>query len=98
MVIKRYLEPYFTSLFEVENPYPDDPPAESPLSENKGQYNNNDSIQKNQLLSDRSSIIPAAKPTFNIPSVEKLTDGYNAEEVEYYTEVVKHNISYGYLG
>lgn len=83
----------------VENPYPDDPPAESPLSENQGQYNNNNTIQKNQLLSDKSSIIPAAKtPTFNIPTVEKLNDEYNAEEVEYYTEVVKHNISYGYLG
>lgn len=83
----------------VENPYPDNPPAESPLSENQGQYNNNNTIQKNQLLSDKSSIIPAAKtPTFNIPTVEKLNDEYNAEEVEYYTEVVKHNISYGYLG
>lgn len=83
----------------VENPYPDDPPAESPLSENQGQYNNNNTIQKNQLLSDKSSIIPAAKtPTFNIPTVEKLNDEYNAEEVEFYTEVVKHNISYGYLG
>ena len=84
---------------KVENPYPDDPPVESPLSENQGQYNNNNTIQKNQLLSDKSSIIPAAKtPTFNIPTVEKLNDEYNAEEVEYYTEVVKHNISYGYLG
>lgn len=79
---------------KVENPYPDDPPVESPLSENQGQYNNNNTIQKNQLLSDKSSIIPAAKtPTFNIPTVEKLNDEYNAEEVEYYTEVVKHNIS-----
>ena len=42
----------------VENPYPDNPPAESPLSENQGQYNNNNTIQKNQLLSDKSSIIP----------------------------------------
>ena len=83
----------------VENPYPDNPPAESLLSENQGQYNNNKTLQKNQLLSDKSSIIPAAtKSTFNIPNVEKLNDEYNAEEVEYYTEVVKHNISYGYLG
>ncbi len=83
----------------VENPYPDNPSAESPLSENQGQYNNNNTIQKNQLLSDKSSIIPASKtPTFNIPTVEKLNDEYNAEEVEYYTEVVKHNISYDYLG
>ena len=84
---------------KVENPYLDIPSAETPLAENQGQYNNNKTIQKNQLLSDKSSIIPATKkPTFNIPSVEKLNDEYNAEEVEYYTEVVKHNISYGYLG
>ncbi|WP_303823516.1 DUF6017 domain-containing protein [Ruminococcus flavefaciens] len=84
---------------KVENPYLDIPSAETPLAENQGQYNNNKTIQKNQLLSDKSSIIPAAtKPTFNIPSVEKLNDEYNAEEVEYYTDVVKHNISYGYLG
>ena len=61
----------------VENPYPDNPPAESPLSENQGQYNNNKTLQKNQLLSDKSSIIPAAtKSTFNIPNVEKLNDEY----------------------
>lgn len=84
---------------KVENPYLDIPSAETPLSENQGQYNNNNTIQKNQLLSDKSSIIPAAtKPTFNIPNVEKLNDGYNAEEVDYYTEIVKHNIGYGYLG
>ena len=84
---------------KVENPYLDIPSAETPLAENQGQYNNNKTIQKNQLLSDKSSIIPAAtKSTFNIPSVEKLNDEYNAEEVEYYTDVVKHNISYGYLG
>ena len=83
----------------MENPYPDNPPAESLLSENQGQYNNNKTIQKNQLLSAKSSIIPAvAKSTFNIPTVEKLNDEYNAEEVEYYTEVVKQNIDYGYLG
>ena len=40
----------------------------------------------------------AKKPTSNIPSVEKLNDGYNAEEVEYYTEVVKQNIDYWELG
>ena len=83
----------------VENPYLDNPPAETPLSENQGQYNTYNSIQKNSLLSDKFSIIPAAaKPTFNIPSVEKLDDGYNAEEVEYYTEVVKQNIDYWELG
>lgn len=83
----------------VENPHLDNPPAETPLSENQGQYNTYNSIQKNSLLSDKSSIIPAAaKPTFNIPSVEKLNDGYNAEEVEYYTAVVKQNIDYWELG
>lgn len=45
---------------KVENPYPDIPSAETPLSENQGQYNNNNTIQKNQLLSDKSSIIPSA--------------------------------------
>lgn len=61
------------------------------------------SIKRNSLLSDKSSIIPAAaKSTSNIPSVEKtaerVTDRYNAEEVEYYTEVVKRNIGYWELG
>ena len=84
---------------KVENPYTDNPSAETPMPESNGQYNNNNTLQKNQLLSDKSSITPAAaKPTFNIPTVERQNDGYNAEEVEYYTEVVKHNISYGYLG
>ena len=57
------------------------------------------SIKRNSLLSDKSSIIPAAaKSTFNIPSVEKtaerVTDRYNAEEVEYFTEVVRKNLDY----
>ena len=83
----------------VENPYLDNPPAETPLSENQGQYNTYNSIQKNSLLCDKSSIILAAKkPTSNIPSVEKLNDEYNAEEVEYNTEVVKRNIDYWELG
>ena len=87
----------------VENPYLDTPPAENPLSEKQEQYNNNNTKQKNQLLCDKSSIIPAAaKPTFNIPSVEKsaerVTDGYNAEEVEYFTEVVRDNLDYWHLG
>ena len=84
---------------EVENPYLDNPPAETPLSENHGQYNTYNSIKRNSLLSDKSSIIPAAaKPTFNIPNVEKfaerVTDGYNAEEVKYFTEVVRENLDY----
>lgn len=63
----------------------------------------NNTKQKNQLLCDKSSIIPAAaKPTFNIPSVEKsaerVTDGYNTEEVEYFTEVVRDNLDYWHLG
>ena len=87
----------------VENPYLDTPIAETPLSENQGQYNNNNTKQKNQLLCDKSSIISAAaKPTFNIPSVEKsaerVTDRYNAEEVEYFTEVVRENLDYWHLG
>ena len=88
---------------KVENPYLDTPPAETPLSENQGQYNNNNTKKKNQLLCDKSSIISAAaKPTFNIPSVEKsaerVTDRYNAEEVEYFTEVVRENLDYWHLG
>ena len=88
---------------KVENPYLDTPPAETPPSENQGQYNNNNTKQKNQLLCDKSSIIsPATKSTFNIPSVEKsaerVTDGYNAEEVEYFTEVVRENLDYWHLG
>lgn len=61
------------------------------------------SIKRNSLLSDKSSIIPAAaKSTSNIPSVEKtaerVTDRYNAEEVEYFTEVVRENLDYWHLG
>lgn len=84
----------------VENLYPDIPSAETPLSENHGQYNNNNTLQKNQLRSDKSSIIPSAAipQVFNGENVEKSNEGYNAEEVEYYTEVVKQNIGYGYLG
>ena len=37
-----------------------------------------------------------------LPSVEKsanrVTDGYNAEEVEYFTEVVRENLDYWHLG
>ena len=85
---------------KVENPYPDIPSAETPLSENHGQYNTKEKIKNNQLLSDKSSIIPSAAipQTFNSGNVEKKNEEYNAEEVEYYTEVVKHNIGYGYLG
>ncbi len=88
----------------MENPYLDNPPTENPQSENHGQYNTKDKIQKNQLLSDKSSIIPSAPKSqvFNNGavenSVERPNDGYNAEEREIYTEIVKRNISYGYLG
>lgn len=84
----------------VENPYPDNPSAETPLSENHGQYNTKEKIKNNSLLSDKSSIIPSAAipQVFNSEYVEKPNEGYNAEEVEYYTEVVKENIGYGYLG
>ena len=89
---------------QVENPYLDNPPTENPQSANHGQYNTKDKIQKNQLLSDKSSIIPSAPKSqvFNNVtvenSVERQNDGYNAEEREIYTEIVKRNISYGYLG
>ena len=89
---------------KVENPYLDIPSAETPLAENQGQYNNNKTIQKNQLLSDKSPINPSAKKRqlFNNStvenSVERANEEYNEKEVEYYTEIVKHNISYGYLG
>ena len=89
---------------EVENPYLDNPPTETPLAENQGQYNTKKKIPNNQLRSDKSSIIPSAakQQVFNNSAVEKSderrTDGYNAEEVEYYTEVVKENIGYWELG
>lgn len=85
---------------KVENPYPDIPSAETPLSENHRQYNTKEKIKNNQLLSDKSSIIPSAAipQNFNSGNVGKKNEEYNAEEVEYYTEVVKHNIGYGYLG
>ena len=89
---------------KVENPYLDTPPAESPLSENQGQSNTKNKIPNNQLLSDKSSIIPSAAETqvFNNSAVEKSDgrkrEGYNAQEVEHYTEIVKRNIGYGHLG
>lgn len=88
----------------VENPYLDNPPAENPPSENQGQYNKKQNNKKNQLLCDKSSIIPSAQKaeTFNSGSVEKsndrMTERYNTEEVEYFTEVVKQNIGYWSLG
>ena len=64
----------------------------------------NKKIKKEKILSDKSSIIPSAEkqPVFNKSAVEKSdvrkTEGYNAEEVEYYTEVVRQNIGYWHLG
>ena len=88
----------------VENPYLDNPPAESPLSATQGQYNTKEKIKNNQLPIDKSSIIPSAakQQVFNNSAVENsdrgMTDRYNAEEVEYYTEIVKENIDYWHLG
>ena len=89
---------------EVENPYLETPSAVSPLPENQGQSNTKKKIQKKSLLCDKSSIIPspAKQQVFNNRTVENsddgVTDGYNADEYEYYTEVVKRNISYWSLG
>jgi len=89
---------------ETENLYLDSPSTETPTSENQGQYNTKDKIQKNQLPSDKSSIIPS--PTkmqiFNNSAVEKyderMTERYNQEEIDKYTELVKQNIGYWQLG
>jgi hypothetical protein rflaF_21006 len=88
---------------EAENLYLDSPSTETPTSENQEQYNTKDKIQKNQLRSDKSSIIPAAaKPTFNTSAVDKfderMTERYNQEEIDEYTELVKQNIGYWQLG
>lgn len=89
---------------ETENLYLDSQSAETLPSENHGQYNTNKTIQKNQLLSDKSSIIPSAvkKQTFNKSAAEKsderMNDGYHAEAIETYTEIVKQNIDYIELG
>ena len=88
----------------VENPYLDNPPAESPLSATQRQYNTKEKIKNNQLPIDKSSIIPSAakQQVFNNSAVENsdrgMTERYNAEEVEYYTEIVKENIDYWHLG
>ena len=84
---------------EVENPYPDKPSAESPLSENQGQYNTNDPLQKNQLLSNKSSIIPPAPQAkfSGRKAVERKTDRAKQEEIDGYMEIVKENICYDEL-
>lgn len=88
---------------EVENLYLDSLPTEPLTSENHGQYNTKDTIQKNQLPSDKSSIISSALKSkvsnkANVENSEEgMTDRYS-KEVEAYTEVVKRNISSWKLG
>lgn len=83
---------------EVENLYLD-----TLTTENHGQYNKKETLQKNQLLTDKSSIIPSVpkKQVFNNSAVEKsddrTNDGYNTEEIEVYTEIVQENIEYDEL-
>ena len=85
---------------EVEKPYLDTSSTETPLAENQGQSNTKNKIQRNQLLSDKSSIIPSAPKSqvSNDQTVERKNDGYNAEEIEIYTKIIKHNIGYAHLG
>ena len=89
---------------EVENPYLETPSADSLPLENQGQSNTKKKIKNNQLLCDKSSIIPSAakQQVFNNSTVEnsdeRSKERYNAQEVEYYTEIVKENIDYWELG
>lgn len=89
---------------KVENLYLDSQPSETLSPENHGQYNTKEKIQNNQLPSDKSSIIPSAPTSvaFNKNSVEsserRMTDRYNQEEIDEYTEVVRENIGYLDLG
>ncbi len=88
----------------VENLYLDSQPPETLPSENHGQYNTKDTIQKNSLLSNKSSIIPSAPTSgaFHKNAVEssgrRMTDRYDQEEINEYTEVVRENIGYLDLG
>ena len=88
----------------VENLYLDSQPSETLPSENQGQYNTKDTIQKNSLLSNKSSIIPSAPTSgaFHKNAVEssgrRMTDRYDQEEINEYTEVVRENIGYLDLG
>lgn len=65
----------------VENLYLDSPPSEILPTENQGQYNTKDSIQKNSLQSNKSSIITSAakRKIFRNAAVEKSSDGMNDE-------------------
>ena len=59
----------------------------------------NKPLQKNQLLSDRSSIIPPA-PQAKISgrqAVERKTERAKQEEIDGYMEIVKENICYDEL-
>lgn len=88
----------------VENLYLDSQPSEILPPENQGQYNTKDSIQKNSLQSNKSSIISSAakRKTFNNSTVEsagrRMTDSHNQEEIDKYTVAVRENIDYWNLG
>ncbi|MBQ8922485.1 MAG: hypothetical protein IJ060_13415 [Oscillospiraceae bacterium] len=89
---------------EVENLYLDPLPSEPLPAENHGQSNTKNKLQKKQLLSDKSSIIPspAKQQVFNDLAVEspdrRMTDRENAKEIARYTEIIKQNIGYWELG
>lgn len=89
---------------EVENLYLDSQPSENLPSENHGQYNTKETIQKNQLRSDKSSIIPSAQTSgaFHKNAVEssggRISERYSQEEIDEYIEVVRENIGYCDLG
>ena len=89
---------------ETENLYTDAPSAELPSAENQGQYNKKQNNTENQLLCDKSSIIPSAakNQTFNNPNVEKSNEGmnetYTEEEKEAYADLIRYNIGYYDLG
>ena len=80
------------------------PQAEIPQAEKQGQYKKENKKIKNKKLFHKTSIIPsAAQPTISNNSAveksdERQTEGYNAEEIDYYTEIIKTNISYTELG
>lgn len=88
---------------ETENLYVDIPSADSPCPENQRQYNTNYPLQKNQLLMDKSSIIPSATKSqvFNKSDVEN-TDERAMEEyskqIYSYTELMKQQLEYDKLG
>ena len=84
----------------VENPYLDVPATEFPPAENQGQYNNNNTLQKNTLRSYKSSINHSAAKSqvFNKNDAADVNDRYKAEEREAYSDLVRQNIGYYHLG